>query len=474
MFCKYCGGELEAGNPICPGCGKDTGEQKAQTVFEEQISTEAEKLAGGSDLIEDAAEVPAAPEKKLGRRAKLGLAIAGGVLALLAVAAGVWYLIFDGWLPRENDVGYRDSYSVSDEKAADKADTVVAVMGDKELNNGTLQVFYWMQFYGFVEDYADYLGTPYGEALGVSLNLDLGKPLDEQTLSGTDTTWQQYFLDVALQTWRQYQALCISAEKAGFQMEQEYRDYLDGLPAELEKKAQKAGYASADEMLHEEMGAGCTIADYMRYLELYYYGFQYFNSKYETFAPTEEEIRSFFTEHTEEFAEQGIAMDDSRLVDVRHILVIPEGGENDETGKMVYTDEAWEACRVKAQVILDTFLAGEATPENFGKLAQEQSEDPGSVGKGGLYQYVDKGDMVQAFDEWCFQKERQPGDTGLVRTPIGYHVMFFEGSTPKWYVYGENSLKSEMSNDFLKQNTEKYAADVNYKVIVLGEVEFYN
>ena len=35
--------------------------------------------------------------------------------------------------------------------------------------------------------------------------------------------------------------------------------------------------------------------------------------------------------------------------------------------------------------------------------------------------------MVDAFENWCFDANRNPGDTGIVETTYGYHVMYFQG-----------------------------------------------
>jgi len=124
-------------------------------------------------------------------------------------------------------------------------------------------------------------------------------------------------------------------------------------------------------------------------------------------------------------------------VDVRHILVIPEGGTKSEDGtKVTYSDEEWEACRKEAQALLDQYLAGEKTAEAFGALANAHSDDNnGKVTNGGLYEDVYLGQMVKPFEEWIFDGSRQVGETGLVKTEYGYHVMYFvhrDGAVDEW------------------------------------------
>lgn len=48
-------------------------------------------------------------------------------------------------------------------------------------------------------------------------------------------------------------------------------------------------------------------------------------------APTEEEVEAYFTEHESDYAEAGITRSSGKLVDIRHILLIPQVPE-DGTG----------------------------------------------------------------------------------------------------------------------------------------------
>lgn len=42
---------------------------------------------------------------------------------------------------------------------------------------------------------------------------------------------------------------------------------------------------------------------------------------------------------------------------------------------------------------------------------------------------VQMGQMVQEFEDWCFDPERQEGDKDIVQTRFGFHVMYFVGTT---------------------------------------------
>ncbi len=78
--------------------------------------------------------------------------------------------------------------------------------------------------------------------------------------------------------------------------------------------------------------------------------------------------------------------------------------------------------KTKAEQILSRAKAG----EDFGKLADELSEDPGTKGKGGLYEGVTMGKMVPAFEQAALAL--QPGQIAenLVESPFGYHIIKLE------------------------------------------------
>ena len=138
------------------------------------------------------------------------------------------------------------------------------------------------------------------------------------------------------------------------------------------------------------------------------------------------------------------------LKDVRHILVSYEGGTTDENGSTTYSDEEKNAAKEKAEAILKEWEEGEKTEESFAALATEKSTDPGSSENGGLYEAIYPGQMVTPFEDWCFDETRKEGDTGIVQTDYGYHVMFFSGDNETNYrdYMVKNALLNETVTDW--------------------------
>ena len=133
------------------------------------------------------------------------------------------------------------------------------------------------------------------------------------------------------------------------------------------------------------------------------------------------------------------------LVNVRHILITPEGGTYDSnTGRTTYSATEMAGARAKAESLLEQWKSGEATEESFIALVKDNSTDPGSKDNGGLYEDVYPGQMVTTFNDWCFDEARKPGDTGIVDTDYGCHIMFYSSDSAKLYrdLLIENALRS--------------------------------
>ena len=92
----------------------------------------------------------------------------------------------------------------------------------------------------------------------------------------------------------------------------------------------------------------------------------------------------------------------------------------------------------------------------------------GSASVGGLYEGVAEGDMVEAFNDWIFDETRKYGDTDIVKTEYGYHIMFFVGTEDEWIVECRNGARSEKYEAWEKAQLEANSVTNNYSQIVLA------
>ena len=472
--CKYCAAQMEDESNFCPNCGKAW----------EETAPEAQEAA--------TPEVAPTPEIKAGSKAtpgKIALAVALVVLIAAALIAvifkGVSPSVPDDAVPTESaeaaeptdlfaveatipadgspdDVTCKGTYTADDETVLAAGDTVVATMGDAQLTVSQLQVYYWLEVNNF-------LNTLYNYGMDASYyGMDYTLGLDSQVCGIADgLTWQQFFLESALGSWTNYQSLTLEAAENGYVLAESFQSDLDNLKANLDIQAQSYGMADAQELLARNVGNCATLEDYRFFLENNYMGGGYLDSLVSQLSPTDAELEAYFTENEAAYNENGLTRDLSS-VDVRHILVFPEGADNSTIRTETFPEEAWAVGQEQANAILETYLAGDMTEESFAALANEHSADPGSNTNGGLYTDVMPGDMVPEFDAWCFDPARQVGDTAVVRTSLGFHVMYFSGSEVLWPTYVFQDMQAEYQQELVNSALEKHPAEIDYSAIVLN------
>lgn len=427
MNCKQCGQKLCKTSYTCVECGFDN--------------------------TPEALKPPVEPVKRKSGL-KITIAIITCIALLIGLAEAVHFGITGRLWPYPNDIYNKNNYTVSDEATAQTHDTVVATLGEDTLTNGQLQMFYWMTVYNSLNNFE---------------NTNAKDPFNEQIYNKkTGQTWQQYYLESALETWRQYRILYNEAQKANYKLAKEFADELDGLDEYLEKAAKDAGVSSVEEFLKKKFGAGCTFEDYYYYMEMYYVSSLYFEDTVNAMGVTDEEIEAHFKKNQASLEKAGYTKDKGVLVDIRHILiqpVVPEDNSN-----YVITEEDWEACKKDAQDIYDKWLNGERTEEYFAFLARMYTKDSNGA-QGGLYEKVMKGEMVESFDNWCFDESRQKGDTGLVKTKYGYHIMYFCDSVPGWQYFCREGVRAEKANKLWESTLADKPINVTYGRISMPYVK---
>ena len=465
--CHYCGEEFDEELTVCPACGKEQpenvpvpGEAEAspdtaqEAAAEVAVPVEAAQNASESTPAADAQSAPEAAPVKKGVASASAIALGAAIVLLLAAILAV--LILNGkdtavqpealaseaatqtaesteaaetteaTIPADgnpDDVTCKGSYTVSDEEVKAANGEAVATAGDSTLTNGQLQILYWrsvQNFYAQYGTYAQYFG------------LDHTQSMDTQVCGVADgLTWEQYFLQDALNNWTIFEAVAQQAREAGFQMSDENREQMNTMEEGLLETATNNGFTDITAMIARNFGAGATLEDYKSFWEMYFLSSDYYNEITGSFAPTAEEIAEYFNTHEAEYADNGLDKTTSS-VDVRHILILPEGATIETVTTEESSDEAWAAGEQKAQEILDQWLSGDKTEDSFATLANENSADTGSNTNGGLYSGVTEGQMVEAFNDWCFDSSRQVGDYGIVKTQYSYHIMYFCGSQLLW------------------------------------------
>ena len=141
-------------------------------------------------------------------------------------------------------------------------------------------------------------------------------------------------------------------------------------------------------------------------------------------------------------------------VNVRHILISCTATDE--------KSETYKEAKKTADDLLAEYLKGEKTAEAFGKLAKEHTAD-GNGDEGGLYENVAKGQMVTEFNDWIYDEARKEGDTGVVKTSYGFHVMYYQGAGMiAWQLTAENGLTADQYEKDFEEMGKTHKVDIDY------------
>ena len=461
MKCPKCGAELPKNAAACPSCGARIGKKKlplwatilitvvlvalvaaafAVLLYTNNKKSKTQAEQQNTNAVGQTTEATSGQNKPTestgttGSDSKPGTSTAETGTSVLP------------YTPAEGSYTY-PSARVSEEML----EQVTAKVGDWELTNRQLPYYYWYGIQNFYSNYSDYLAG----------YLDLSVPLDEQYYdSENKITWQSYFLDQAMNDFQYYAAMNQAATKAGFNLPETYETYLASLLDAMESAAVNYGYKDLSSYLQAFFSPYATPEGYLEFTRTYLTVNAYTAELQQSIASgmTEEDVQDYFTENEDLFASMGVAQDGTRLVSVRHILLMPEDTESDAD---------WADAEQTAESIYNAWK-NNPTEDYFIQMANTYSEDPGSSSNGGLYENVYPGQMVAAFNDWCFDPERQTGDSGIVKTEYGYHIMYFVDHGDEFWRYAaQNYLMSDRYTETENSILESYPLETNYDNVVL-------
>jgi len=272
-----------------------------------------------------------------------------------------------------------------------------------------------------------------------------------------------------------------------FQPNSMHQAYLDTIPEKLQELAQKKGYADAVAMAKDAFG---TTEDMLQSMvSAYNLSYMYFTNLSYYIEPSQEDLDAFYAEKAAAYSDQGIT------VDFRQILLVPqdileedntpswqkdpeaepvilEKVEVAEDGTVICSEEAWSICEAEAQELLTYWqMKTKQTEATFGEVARKNSQDAGTMITGGLYQGIRKGQMNQVLDDWCFDPARQVGDTVILRSQYGVHILYFSASREIAREEAETDYFRYQQMALISAAKEAFPMEVAYGSVVLTEAE---
>jgi len=438
MKCKNCGAQIGKGVEVCPVCKQKV--QKMSTGMILAISMAAVLVVA---VVLAAVLLLGNDKPEPGEVSKPGDTTASGQQITKPSEQP------DGEsdpqpVERPEDSYTQDAADVSDEKMQQ----VVATYGGKELTNELLNFYYWFGYSSFVNYHGEY----------ITQFLNVNQTHDTQYYDNGETTWQAFFLDMALQNFQYYSAMGADAKLNGYELSENFVTYLNELDASVAEIAAKYSYASADDYLRACFGAKATMAGYKAFMQDYLLSMNYASELQQSVSVTEDEVAAYYEEHKDDYVKNGVEQDGTCLTTVRHILIAPVDSESDAD---------WLEAEQTANDIYDTWQ-NNPTEDYFAQLATTFSADTGSTANGGKYENIYPGELVEAFNDWCFDPAREAGDHAIVKTPYGYHIMYFcERGAEFWYYAAASDLMNQNYAEQEQSIVEKYELVVDYEKIVL-------
>ncbi len=155
-------------------------------------------------------------------------------------------------------------------------------------------------------------------------------------------------------------------------------------------------------------------------------------------------------------------LQEEETVSVRHLLV-----------SVVEGSVTAEQARKTAQKYYDQWQKGDKSEQSFAELAMRYTEDSNYY-NGGLYQGVYPGQMVETFHDWCFDEARMSGDTGLVDTDYGTHIIYFVGDDLlRWQTEVRTTLLQEAYQTKYEELKKAVTIETDDNLISNLEVQKY-
>ncbi|HYO15233.1 MAG TPA: peptidylprolyl isomerase [Thermoanaerobaculia bacterium] len=140
---------------------------------------------------------------------------------------------------------------------------------------------------------------------------------------------------------------------------------------------------------------------------------------------------------------------------------------------LIRVDEnAPEADKQKAREKADSLLARIKGGEDFAKLAQENSDDPGSKARGGELPPMGRGETVPPFEQAAFALQKPNDLSGVVQSQFGYHIIQLLERIPESQVPFEQA-KGQIVQMLRQQQAQKQLEAQVQALKAKGKVETY-
>ena len=315
-------------------------------------------------------------------------------------------------------------------------------MGSKQLTGETLQAYYEMEI-------ASYLASQ------SELIPDMAQSLDTQPcpIDSTVNSWQQHFLKQALHRWQTVQALILNSETEEMPIDEAFapdeelhEECMVNIPAIKFLYGENRFFAP--NTMHQAYLDSLSVTMQGAALQAatdYNYAYMYLTTMGYYLEPAQEETEA--------------APSGETYVDLRHILLLPEDASS---------EQSWTNCYREAERKLNSWKASFRRCEgSFAEIAYAESKEAATYKEGGFYHQVRQGQLTSDLDAWCFDPERQVGDTTIIQNGSGIHMLYISRVYSQGQVQAEHSAKEQKLHDFVQKCLDENPIKVTYSNIAL-------
>lgn len=314
--------------------------------------------------------------------------------------------------------------------------TIAATVGDREMNSVELSYYYndaINEYYnGWYETYNTYTDS-YLQAIG----LDTTKPLNEQVYDEeSGKTWDQYFIETAIENAKSDFALCDLAKAENFQLPESEQTTLNNVMNNLGTYAMLYGYSNADQYVRAMYGYGADEDSYKEYTERRAIADAFMHAHEDSLKYEDADIRAFEKDKSNNYNSYTYASAYLSYTDFR------EGGTEDDKGNKTYSDAENDAAREAMKVAAEQLATATTLDELKEMVGTIKINDESQLAVND-YQKVLHTTLNAALGDWLAAEERQEGDieaipntstttdeNGNEKTVInGYYVAYFTSKT---------------------------------------------
>ena len=193
--------------------------------------------------------------------------------------------------------------------------------------------------------------------------------------------------------------------------------------------------------------------------------------------PTQQQIQTYYDAHKAAFQTAESAEIQYVVLDPKAIPASAQSPASDDVLRKMYNDnlkqyttpeerrashiliaspaDASPADHAKAKAKADALLAQiRKHPDDFAKLASENSEDPGSKANGGDLGFFTRDAMVKPFADAAFALKNEGDVSDVVKSDFGYHIIKLTGIKPA-HTQSFDEVKGALADQYRQQESAK-------------------